>query len=72
MLRNMKKIRFLIFFFFITLPIESLKSEIIIMSKCDVLKIVRSLSIAWKGLGLTALASMNLSSARVGAFTTIY
>ena len=31
----MKKIRFLIFFFFITLPIESLKSEIIIMSKCD-------------------------------------
>ena len=31
----MKKINFLIFFFFISLPIHQLKSEIIIMSKCD-------------------------------------
>ena len=31
----MKKINFLIFFFFISLPIQQLKSEIIIMSKCD-------------------------------------
>ena len=31
----MKKINFLIFFFFISFPIQQLKSEIIIMSKCD-------------------------------------
>ena len=31
----MKKINFLIFFLFISLPIQQLKSEIIIMSKCD-------------------------------------
>tara|TARA_B100000963_G_scaffold283203_1_gene251880 strand:+ start:901 stop:1323 length:423 start_codon:yes stop_codon:yes gene_type:complete len=31
----MKKINFLIFFFFISFPIYQLKSEIIIMSKCD-------------------------------------
>ena len=31
----MKKVNFLIFFFFISLPIQQLKSEIIIMSKCD-------------------------------------
>ena len=31
----MKKINFLIFFFLIFLPIYQLKSEIIIMSKCD-------------------------------------
>ena len=31
----MKKINFLIFFFFISLSIQQLKSEIIIMSKCD-------------------------------------
>jgi len=31
----MKKIRFLIFFFLIILPFQGLKSEIIVMSKCD-------------------------------------
>ena len=31
----MIKIRYLIFFFFIILPFENLKSEIIVMSKCD-------------------------------------
>ena len=31
----MKKINFLIFFLFISFPIQQLKSEIIIMSKCD-------------------------------------
>ena len=31
----MKKINFLIFFLFISLPIQQLKPEIIIMSKCD-------------------------------------
>ena len=31
----MRKIRYLIFFFLITLPFQSLKSEIIIMSACD-------------------------------------
>ena len=31
----MRKIRYLIFLFFIILPFQSLKSEIIIMSKCD-------------------------------------
>tara|TARA_Y100000741_G_C17970872_1_gene443803 strand:- start:12 stop:434 length:423 start_codon:yes stop_codon:yes gene_type:complete len=31
----MKKINFLIFFFLISLPIQKLKSEIIIMSMCD-------------------------------------
>ena len=31
----MKKIRYLIFFFLIILPFQSLKSEIIIMSACD-------------------------------------
>ncbi len=31
----MKKIRYLIFLFFIVLPFQSLKSEIIIMSACD-------------------------------------
>ena len=31
----MKKINFLIFFLFISLPIQQLKSEIIIMRKCD-------------------------------------
>mgnify|MGYP006001100899 CR=1 FL=1 len=31
----MKEIRFLIFFFFIILPFENLKSEIIIMKACD-------------------------------------
>ena len=31
----MKKIKFLIFFFFIILPFQNLKSEIIIMSACD-------------------------------------
>ena len=31
----MKKIKFLIFFLFIFLPFQSLKSEIIIMSACD-------------------------------------
>ena len=31
----MKKINYLIFFFFISFPIHQLKSEIIIMSKCD-------------------------------------
>ena len=35
MLKNMKKTRFFIFFFLIILPLESLKSEIIIMSACD-------------------------------------
>ena len=31
----MKEIRFLIFFFLIILPFQGLKSEIIVMSKCD-------------------------------------
>tara|TARA_A100000164_G_C21821927_1_gene730836 strand:- start:582 stop:1004 length:423 start_codon:yes stop_codon:yes gene_type:complete len=31
----MKKIRFLVFIFFITLPFQSLRSEIIIMSACN-------------------------------------
>ncbi len=31
----MRKIRYLIFLFFIILPFQNLKSEIIIMSKCD-------------------------------------
>ena len=31
----MIKIKYLIFFFFIILPFENLKSEIIVMSKCD-------------------------------------
>ena len=31
----MKKIKFLIFIFLISIPIQSLKSEIIIMSSCD-------------------------------------
>ena len=31
----MKKIRFLIFFFLVILPFQGLKSEIIVMSKCD-------------------------------------
>ena len=31
----MKKINFLIFFLFVSLPIQQLKPEIIIMSKCD-------------------------------------
>ncbi len=31
----MKKIRYLIYLFFIILPIQNLKSEIIIMSSCD-------------------------------------
>ena len=31
----MKKIRFLIFFFFIIIPIQNLKSEIIVLSACD-------------------------------------
>jgi len=31
----MRKIRFLVFFFFIILPFQNLKSEIIIMSACD-------------------------------------
>ncbi len=31
----MKKIRYLIYFFLIILPIQNLKSEIIIMSSCD-------------------------------------
>ena len=35
MLKNMKKTRFFIFFFLIILPLQSIKSEIIIMSACD-------------------------------------
>ena len=35
MQKKMKKIRYLIFLFFIILPFQSLKSEIIIMSACD-------------------------------------
>ena len=35
MLKNMKKIKFLIFFLFIFLSFQALKSEIIIMSACD-------------------------------------
>ena len=35
MLKKMRKIKFLIFLFFIILPFEYLKSEIIIMSACD-------------------------------------
>ena len=35
MQRKMKKIRYFIFIFFIILPFQSLKSEIIIMSACD-------------------------------------
>ena len=35
MLKKMRKIRYLIFFFLIILPFQSLKSEIIIMSACD-------------------------------------
>ena len=35
MQKKMKKIRYLIFIFFIILPFQSLKSEIIIMSACD-------------------------------------
>jgi len=31
----MKEIRFLIFFFLVILPFQGLKSEIIVMSKCD-------------------------------------
>ena len=31
----MKKIRYLIFIFFVILPFQTLKSEIIIMSACD-------------------------------------
>jgi len=31
----MKEIRFLIFFFLVILPLQGLKSEIIVMSKCD-------------------------------------
>ena len=31
----MKEIRFLIFFFLVNLPFQGLKSEIIVMSKCD-------------------------------------
>ncbi len=31
----MRKIKYLIFFFFVILPIQNLKSEIIIMSACD-------------------------------------
>ena len=35
MLRKMRKISYLIFLFFIILPFQNLKSEIIIMSACD-------------------------------------
>ena len=35
MQKKMKKIRYLIFLFFLILPFQSLKSEIIIMSACD-------------------------------------
>ena len=35
MQRKMRKIRFLIFLYFIILPFQNLKSEIIIMSACD-------------------------------------
>ena len=35
MQKKMKKIRYFIFLFFIILPFQSLKSEIIIMSACD-------------------------------------
>ena len=35
MLKRMKKINFLIYFFLIFTPIQNLKSEIIIMSECD-------------------------------------
>ena len=35
MLKKMKEIKFLIFFFLIIFPFQGLKSDIIIMSKCD-------------------------------------
>ena len=35
MLTNMKKVKYFIFFLFFILPIQNLKSEIIVMSACD-------------------------------------